>query len=71
MRLVFKNSLGDEKFLGRFETETQAFQCIGEFLEKHKYKSYYYNISHYDNYTLIDFGSWSEFFYLYEGDEDA
>ena len=71
MRLTFKDSYDNERELGNFETEAQAYKCISEFLKEHNYKSYYTRVSHFPEYDLIDVGSWSEFFHLYKETGDA
>lgn len=66
MVLTFKNSIGNEKILGNFKTEEEAMQRIADFLEEHNFKSYYTRVVYRDGCRVIDVGSWTEFFILYD-----
>ena len=65
--VLFENSKGQKRIIGTAETKDTAFKVIDEFLDDHKYKSYYkryWNTD--DKTTVVDVGSHTEFFYIQE-----
>lgn len=65
--VVFKNSKGQKRIIGTAETNDEAFKVINDFLDDHNYKSYYTRTwKKDDKTTVIDVGSYTEFFYIQE-----
>jgi hypothetical protein len=65
LKLIFKNSRGEERVIAEPQDKKEAVKEINKFLDDHNYKSYYMNVCEDDNGRLrIDVGSWSEFFYI-------
>lgn len=72
MRLTFENSRGEEREIAIVSSEGEAFDKMKEFMDAHKFKSYYTRIICMSPTTrMYDVGSHTEFFYLYaeEGEE--
>ena len=63
-KVLFENSLGNRRLVGEALNEKDAFKIIDDFLQNHNYKSYYKRTWKTDNYTVVDVGSWSEYFYI-------
>lgn len=67
LNVVFKNSKGQSRIIGTAETNDEAFKVINDFLDDHKYKSYYQRTwKKDDKTTVVDVGSHTEFFYIQE-----
>lgn len=65
--VLFENSKGQKRIIGTAETKDTAFKVIDEFLDDHKYKSYYKRCWNTDDKTIVvDVGSHTEFFYIQE-----
>lgn len=65
MKLVFQNSKGEESVIAEPLNVEECNREMHKFLMDHGYKSYYQNVCAVDdNKVRIDFGSWSEFFYI-------
>ena len=65
--VMFENSWGQRKEIGCAPMMSGAYMIINDFLKKHNYKSYYWNINKVEpGLTCVDVGSWSEFFYILE-----
>lgn len=72
MRLTFQNSHGEEREIAIVSSEDEAFDKMKEFMDVHKFKSYYTRITCMGPVArMYDVGSHTEFFYLYaeEGEE--
>ena len=66
-KIIFENSKGKKKTIGKADNRDAAFKIIDDFLADHNYKSYYkrtWNID--DKTTYVDVGSWTEKFILQE-----
>lgn len=64
-RLEFENSYGEFILIGKFDTREEALKAMDEFLNKHKYKSYYDCVSIFPNgCERHDVGSYTEFFWI-------
>ena len=69
MKVLFENSFGKRREIGSCTSKEKAYAIIKNFLDKHKFKSYYIREwKTFDGLTCIDVGSHSEFFYLQEDD---
>jgi len=66
MKLCFENSRGEERVIGTPETLKEASVIMKDFLDAHDYKSYYSIMNEYEDKTVIDVGSHTEFFILYK-----
>ena len=49
----------------------EAKQIIQDYINKHIKNCYYQRINFYEKYIWIDYGSWSDFIYMYFSDEIA
>lgn len=66
IKVIFQNSR-EEREIGIADTEREAFKIVHMFLQEHNYKSYYTRCwidENNSNRTIVDVGSWSEFFIL-------
>ena len=74
MKVVFENSYGERREIGRCKKQEEAMKIINNFLNEHNYKSYYCRMwvgcDEDGAYTKVDVGSWSEFFYIYTDEEE-
>ena len=69
LKLVFKNSQGIKHEIADVQNEEEALKEIQKFCADRNYEIYYIRSAlHYDV-IKYDVGSWSEFFYLYLGEE--
>ena len=74
--VFFENSCGQERVIAEVQTMKEAFAAIREFLDEHKYNSYYTRYwvdeKKYEGSPCFDLtfdvGSWSEFFHIYFDD---
>ena len=67
LNVMFENSKGQSRTIGTVENEESAFKVINDFLDDHKYKSYYQRTwKKDDKTTVVDVGSHTEFFYIQE-----
>ena len=67
LNVMFENSKGQKRIIGTVENEESAFNVINDFLDDHKYKSYYQRTWNKDDKTtVVDVGSHTEFFYIQE-----
>lgn len=65
--VLFQNSEGEKRIIGIAKTEKAAFKVINDFLNDHNYKPYYRRIWEKDDKTtVVDVGSYTEFFYIQE-----
>lgn len=63
MTLYFQNSNGQRHIIGHPENRAEAYRIIREFLNDHRYKSYYMREWTDENgETWVDVGSHTEFF---------
>lgn len=60
LKVIFDN--GEDRLIGTADNQEEAYKIINDFLDQHNYKSYYWRISPYEDYTWIDVGSHTEFF---------
>ena len=64
---MFENSKGQKRIIGTAKTNDEAFKVINDFLTDHNYKAYYRRIwKKDDKTTVVDVGSYTEFFYIQE-----
>ena len=54
------------KLLGEFETNEEAYKRMYEYIKEIGFKSYYQRILHFDGLRVIDYGSYTKFFYIKE-----
>ena len=67
LNVMFENSKGQLRIIDTVENEELAFKVINDFLDDHKYKSYYQRTWKKDDKTIVvDVGSHTEFFYIQE-----
>ena len=67
LNVMFENSKGQLRIIDTVENEESAFKAINDFLDDHKYKSYYQRTwKKDDKTTVVDVGSHTEFFYIQE-----
>ena len=67
LNVMFENSKGQSRTIGTVENEESAFKVINDFLTDHNYKAYYKRTWKTDNKTtVVDVGSYTEFFYIQE-----
>ena len=66
----FRRSNGEFKLLAENVTEREAMVIMHKFLDDHKFKSYYTQITEHKDCRIYDVGSWSEFFYWGEPTDD-
>ena len=64
MKLLFQNSLGEERVVAEVNSYAEATEEINRFLSVHNFVSYYTRVSEENNRLKFDVGSWSEFFFL-------
>lgn len=66
-RVLFINSMGKGRQIGKTESQEQAYAIISKFLDKHNFKSYYSRTwKTNDKTTVVDVGSHTEFFQIIE-----
>ena len=61
----------DPVFLFQTNDVDELVLKIKEYASKKVAKQYYWRILDYDNYVMIDYGSWSDFVFLYFGDRHS
>ena len=61
----------DLKFVGETNDVGEAEQIIQDYINKHIKKCYYKRINFDEMHIWIDYGSWSDFIYVYFSDEIA
>ena len=67
LNVIFKNCKGQLRIITTVENEESAFKVINDFLTDHNYKSYYQRTWEKDDKTtVVDVGSYTEFFYIQE-----
>lgn len=66
LKLYFKESNGNERFLAMVEDMPAAVKIINNFIKERNFKSYYRISRDYGEYIEIDVGSHTEFFRTYE-----
>lgn len=77
MKLYFKNSHGEERVIGEPCDIQDVYKLISDFVNEHNYKSYYTRVQPESKINSkgkyvrtgrieYDVGSWTEFFYLGE-----
>lgn len=64
MRVYFEPSGRPRRLLAEVSNRAEATKIISQFLEDHKYKSGYWRFWSEGEETIIDVGSWTEFFIL-------
>ena len=65
--VLFKNCKGQSRIIDTVENEESALKVINDFLNDHNYKPYYLRIWEKDDKTtVVDVGSYTEFFYIQE-----
>ena len=67
LNVMFENSNGQLRIIDTVENEESALKVINDFLNDHNYKPYYLRIWEKDDKTtVVDVGSYTEFFYIQE-----
>lgn len=61
----FENSYGETREIGHANTSIEVLEVINKFLEDRNFKSYYIRMWDRDDKTVMDFGSHTEFLYVY------
>ena len=61
----------DLKFVGETNDVVEANQIIQDYINEHIKKSYYQRINFDEMHIWIDYGSWSDFVYVYFSNENA
>ena len=61
MKLIFKNSRGEEKVIAEPKNKKEVLKEINKFLKNHNFKSPYTRIWEEKGRLILDVGSWSEF----------
>ena len=64
MKLLFQNSIGEERVIAEVDSFCDACKEVNKFLDEHNFKSYYTKFHEKNNRVIMDVGSWSEFFIL-------
>ena len=64
MKLIFRNSYGEERVIAKPKDESEAVKEMYRFCEERNFKIYYYRTWEKDYRKWFDCGSWSEFFIL-------
>ena len=62
MKVYFRDSQHNKRFLGGAETKENAWKIIQKFMDDHNFTCYYTRIWFEDGYTWYDVGSHTEFF---------
>jgi len=70
MKLTFWDRNNEERLIGIYPTEKEALLEIKRFLRNHYFKAHYYKITNFHDKKVYDVGSWSEFFVLYDNDDE-
>lgn len=63
---VYYGSMNDKEHVGDFQTEKEANKFIREYIASKNFKSYYWRVWAKDEFRIIDFGSYTNFFFLKE-----
>lgn len=66
MKLIFKNSKGEERIIAEVKNEKEAFKEMDKFCEERNFTIYYVRSWMSGNRKKYDVGSHTEFFYLEE-----
>ena len=67
LNVLLENPKSQKRIIGTAETNDEAFKVINDFLTDHNYKSYYTRTwKKDDKTTVVDVGSYTEFFYIQE-----
>ena len=67
LNVMFENAKGQSRIIDTVENEESALKVINDFLNDHNYKPYYRRIWEKDDKTtVVDVGSYTEFFYIQE-----
>ena len=61
----------DLKFVGETDDVIEAKKILLEYINTHIKKCYYQRIAFHEMHIWIDYGSWSDFIYVYFSDEVA
>ena len=69
-KVIFRNSRGQEREIGRAADQQEANQIIEQFMDDHNFVSYYTRGWIEDGRIWLDVGSWTEFFILEEINEE-
>lgn len=71
MKLYFENSRGERRLIAKPKTEEDANKVIHKFCEDRHFKIYYIRTwRNNEGLKVFDCGSWSEFFYLDDSEEN-
>ena len=66
MKLYFENRRGEERLIADCETVEEVHKEIDKFLDDHGYYCCYFRSWEEGGGVKIDFGSWSQFFFIDE-----
>lgn len=68
--LLQGSTFADSKPIAMRETEQEIYKAMSDYIKNYRIKSYYQRAWHEpslaDGYTVIDYGSHSNFFYIFE-----
>lgn len=64
MKLLFKNSQGEERVVAEVNSFAEANEEMDRFMEERNFKSYYKRVWDEDGRLKVDVGSWTEFFFV-------
>ena len=68
-KIIFQNSRNKEREIGTAVDMDGAYKVIDQFLDEHKFKSYYKRAWKENGRIKVDVGSWREFMYIEKYDE--
>ena len=66
MKVYFRDSQHNKRFLGETETKENAWKIMRKFMDDHNFTCYYTRIWFADGYTWFDVGSHTEYFLVDE-----
>ena len=64
MKLYFENMYGEKRLLKESGNAQELKMVVRQFLDDHKFKSYYWRYNWDNKQIVLDVGSHSEFFYF-------
>lgn len=71
MKLYFENSIGEKRIIAEPKTEKEAVKEIHKFCEDRNFKIYYIrNWRNKEGFKVYDVGSYTEFFYLFDEENE-
>ena len=69
MKLYYGKNIKEKEYIGNFSSDGEASKAMRLFLYKKDFDPWYWRMwySEDGSYRTYDFGSWSYFFFLYNG----